>query len=213
MPNRFTVPGLEPAKGQATATLLQERLLALLDLSLVLKHVHWNVVGPTFIGVHEMLDPQVDAVRVMVDDTAERIATLGGEPNGLPGNLVARRAWDDYEVGRAAVPEHLGALDLVYNGVISNHRAAIEQLVALDPVTQDMVIEQTEQLEQFQWFVRAHLETGAGELATKGAKTERQAAAKASRSTTTATSNGSRTTRARSSTTKAAPKRTTTKRS
>ena len=85
--------------------------MALVDLDLTLKHVHWNVVGPTFIGVHQMLDPQVDAVRGMVDTTAERIATLGASPNGLPGNLVEPRTWDDYPIGRATSMQHLGALD------------------------------------------------------------------------------------------------------
>jgi starvation-inducible DNA-binding protein len=50
------------------------------------------VVGPHFVGVHTMLDPQVDAVRLMVDDIAERIATLGGSPVGTPGALVAQRS-------------------------------------------------------------------------------------------------------------------------
>jgi DNA-binding ferritin-like protein len=31
-----------------------------------------------------MLDPQVDAVREMTDETAERIATLGVSPSGTP---------------------------------------------------------------------------------------------------------------------------------
>jgi starvation-inducible DNA-binding protein len=44
--------------------------------------VHWNVVGPNFIAVYIMLDPQVGAVRAMVDDIAERIAILGGSPLG-----------------------------------------------------------------------------------------------------------------------------------
>ena len=33
-----------------------------------------------FIAVHEMLDPQVDTVRLQTDAVAERIATMGGEP-------------------------------------------------------------------------------------------------------------------------------------
>ena len=32
------------------------------------------------------------------------------------------------------------------------------------PVTQDMLIGQLEDLEQFQWFVRAHLESGEGTI-------------------------------------------------
>jgi hypothetical protein len=48
----FTVPGLEAEDAATVAAMLQERLVALTDLSLTLKHVHWNVVGPHFIAVH-----------------------------------------------------------------------------------------------------------------------------------------------------------------
>lgn len=163
-PLGYTVPGLTTEDAKQVIDLLQDRLNALNDLSLTLKHVHWNVVGPHFIAVHTMLDPQVDAVRLMVDATAERIATLGGSPNGTPGALVASRTWDDYAVGRADVIDHLQALDHVYAGVIESHRRAIDTTDKLDRVTQDMLIEQTQQLEQFQWFVRAHLETSSGKL-------------------------------------------------
>ena len=88
---KFTVPGMTTSDGTEVATILQDRLNALTDLHLTLKHVHWNVVGPHFIAVHEMLDPQVDAVRAMTDETAERIATLGVSPIGTPGALVAAR--------------------------------------------------------------------------------------------------------------------------
>lgn len=172
----FTAPGLSTKDGSAVAALLQDRLNALNDLALTLKHIHWNVVGPHFIAVHTMLDPQVDAVRLMVDTTAERIATLGGSPVGTPGALVTQRSWDDYSLGRADALAHMGALDLVYDGVITSHRDAIETLEDLDPVTQDMIIGQTAVLEQFQWFVRAHLESPSGKLATEGAGTEKQAA-------------------------------------
>lgn len=177
----YTVPGMKPEAAGGLVTLLQDRLHALNDLALTLKHVHWNVVGPHFIAVHTMLDPQVDAVRLMVDALAERIATLGGSPVGTPGALVAQRSWDDYSVGRADTSAHLAALDLVYTGVIEDHREAIKETEEPDPVTQDLLIGQAGQLEQFHWFVRAHLESADGTLVTEGARTEKAAAKRTKR--------------------------------
>jgi len=173
---RYTVPGLKPDTASEVITLLQDRLNALNDLALTLKHVHWNVIGPHFIAVHTMLDPQVDGVRVMVDDVAERIATLGGSPSGTPGALVAARSWEDYSIGRDDAIAHLGALDLVYSGVIADHRAAIDETEEADPVTQDLLISQAGELEQYHWFVRAHLENADCFLFTAAASTEKEAA-------------------------------------
>ena len=164
MPSAYTAPGLEEADAAKVRDALQNRLLALIDLQLTLKHIHWNVVGPSFIGVHEMLDPQYAAVSEMVDDVAERIATLGGQPLGTPGAIVDGRTWDDYGLNRALTHEHLSALDHVYVGVIEDHRKAIKVAGDLDPVSEDMLISQTSQLELFQWFVRAHLEDKSGKL-------------------------------------------------
>ncbi|MFI5828056.1 Dps family protein [Streptomyces sp. NPDC051578] len=177
----YTVPGMSKEEAVRVVDVLRMRLHSLNDLALTLKHVHWNVVGPHFIAVHEMLDPQVDAVREMIDTTAERISTLGGVPAGTPGALVAERTWDDYGVGRADAVAHLGALDLVYAGVIEDHRAAVKTTDELDPVTQDMLIGQLAQLELFQWFVRAHLESSGGRLSTAGAHTLDEAADQALR--------------------------------
>ena len=172
----FHVPGLT-AKGSTTVVAaLQDRLFAYTDLHLVLKHVHWNVVGPNFIGVHEMLDPQVDTVRDFADVLAERIATMGGTPIGTPGALVAARSWDDYELTKDTAQAHLGALDLVYTGVIKDNRSAIDDVGEIDAVSEDLLISQTGDLEQFHWFIRAHLENAEGQLATEGARTEIRAA-------------------------------------
>jgi starvation-inducible DNA-binding protein len=178
---RYTVPGLTTEQGGMVAEALQQRLNALNDLALTLKHVHWNVVGPHFIAVHEMLDPQVDAVRAFADEVAERIATLGAAPVGTPGALVEQRTWDDYAVGRAGAIEHLGALDLVYQGVLAEHRQVAEDVEEVDPVTNDLLITQLGQLELFHWFIRAHLESSGGELSTSDARTETTAASKAGR--------------------------------
>ncbi|MDM7853320.1 Dps family protein [Cellulomonas alba] len=178
---KYTVPSLTPEVGAEVAAILQQRLDALNDLALTLKHIHWNVVGPHFIAVHEMIDPQVDAVREMVDQIAERIATLGVAPVGTPGALVKNRTWDDYAIGRDSAIAHLGALDEVYIGVITDHRKAAGDTEESDPVTNDMLIGHLHGLELFHWFVRAHLESAGGALATEGAQTEQSAARKAAR--------------------------------
>jgi starvation-inducible DNA-binding protein len=173
---QFTIPGLTDKQSARLTELLQRQLSTYNDLHLTLKHVHWNVVGPNFIGVHEMIDPQVDAVRAYADDVAERIAALGASPQGTPGAIIRDRSWDDYSVGRDTVQAHLAALDLVYNGVIEDIREAISETDELDQVTQDLLIGQAGTLEKFQWFVRAHLESAGGELKHEGKSTEKSAA-------------------------------------
>ncbi|MGO1562311.1 Non-specific DNA-binding protein Dps / Iron-binding ferritin-like antioxidant protein / Ferroxidase [Actinomycetales bacterium JB111] len=157
--NEYTVPGLSLTKGRGVADELQHRLHALNDLHLTLKHAHWNVTGPNFIAVHEMLDPQIELVRGYADEVAERIAALGASPIGTPGALVKDRTWEDYKVGRGNTLEHLAAIDSVYTGVVEDHRKAIAEIGEVDPITEDILIGQTAELEKFQWFVRAHLDT------------------------------------------------------
>lgn len=154
----YTVPGLGKDNGSEIAGLLQDRLHALNDLHLVLKHVHWNVVGPNFIAVHEMLDPQTEVVRGFADEVAERIATLGQAPSGLSGELVSDRSWSDYPLFKADAETHLTELDKVYTGVIGDHRQVLSKVGDIDPITEDLLIGQAKELELFQWFIRSHLE-------------------------------------------------------
>ncbi|MER5402516.1 DNA starvation/stationary phase protection protein [Streptomyces sp. NPDC002599] len=173
---RYTVAGLTVQDAGSLIEVLQQRLHGLNDLHLTLKHVHWNVVGPHFIAVHEMLDPQLDRVRAMADDIAERLAALGGIAHGTPGVLVEERTWKDYSVDRADAIARLGALDLVYTGLIEDLRAAVKTVGEIDPATEDLLVEQLRGLEQFQWFVRARLETAGGTLTTADATTETEVA-------------------------------------
>ncbi|MFN3256534.1 MAG: Dps family protein [Ilumatobacter sp.] len=159
-----TVAGLSSESSAETTSILQQRLTALLDLHLTLKHIHWNVVGMNFIAIHEMLDPQVDKIRSMSDVLAERIATLGASPSGTPGKIVETRTWSDYELHREPTVRHLAALDDVYSGVIADHRAGQQRLGEIDPVSEDLLIGQLQDLELFQWFVRAHLQDSAGDV-------------------------------------------------
>lgn len=177
MKHRFAPANMSIEESERAAEVLQGRLSTLIDLSLTLKHVHWNVVGMSFISVHEMVDNQVEAVRDMVDAIAERIATLGGVPAGLAGQVTQMRDADaDYELGRAEVMAHLGGLDKVYEEVTAGHREAIETIADLDPISEDLLVGQAGELELAHWFVRAHLSDVDGRLASAGTDTQLDAA-------------------------------------
>lgn len=164
MTTQLTAAGMSASDTAQVRDRLQDRLVSMLDMSLTLKHAHWNVVGPGFMAVHELFDRQVEKVRTMSDEIAERIATLGGIPNGLAGTIVSSRTWDDYPIGRGVVEAHLAALDRSYDGMIEDHRKAIHAIEPIDAVTADLLVQQTGSLELMQWFVRAHIENTSGSL-------------------------------------------------
>jgi starvation-inducible DNA-binding protein len=178
MEPQYAPAGMSVEDAGKVTGVLESRLTDLIDLSLTLKHIHWNVVGFGFIAIHKLMDEQVDAVRSLIDEVAERITTMGAVAPGLPSQVVDGRSSDgDYALGRGPVMAHLGALDKVYERVISGHRDAISSVAEIDPVSEDLLVGQTATLDLHHWFVRAHLSDTDGRLATFGNDSELDAAA------------------------------------
>ena len=154
----FMVPGLDEAASEKAISILQSRLSQEQEAALVLKHVHWNLTGPNFIAVHEMIDPQVDVVLAQADETAERIATLGGSPDGRADAITRTRTWPKFLLeGRVGTEEYLKALDAYYSEFIRADRTAIAELDELDVISSNVVQDHVQELEKFQWFMRSHL--------------------------------------------------------
>lgn len=178
MEPQFAPAGMSTGDAGDVTEILQSRLSDFVDLSLTLKHIHWNVVGFGFIGIHKLMDEQTEAVRALIDETAERITTLGAVAAALPSQVVDGRSSEgDYALGRGPVMAHLGALDKVYERVISQHRDATSAVGQMDPVSEDLLISQTAALDLLHWFIRAHLSDTEGNLATFANDSELDAAA------------------------------------
>lgn len=162
--SNYTVPGIASNDAKKLIDELQARLTDYNDLHLILKHAHWNVTGPNFIAVHEMLDPQVELVRGYADEVAERVSTLGGSPVGTPVGHIEDRTPLKYEVNEGSTQEHLAALNETYVKVIEGVRESRATAGDLDAITEDIFISHAAELEKFQWFVRAHLEDSKGNI-------------------------------------------------
>ncbi|MFF2848647.1 Dps family protein [Streptomyces sp. NPDC058001] len=146
---------LSDADLKTVADALQGALVDLVDLSLVAKQIHWNVVGPRFRSVHLQLDEVVDTARKHSDTVAERASTLGVSPDGRAGT-VARTS------GIGAVPESwvkdadaVGTLVGALAAVITRMRERVEATAEPDPVSQDIFIGITADLEKHHWMFQA----------------------------------------------------------
>src|SRR5271154_6362597 len=62
--------------------LMNQRLAGAVDLQMQMKQAHWNVKGPSFIGLHELFDKVGEAVESYADMIAERIVQLGSIAEG-----------------------------------------------------------------------------------------------------------------------------------
>lgn len=47
-----------------------------------LQNYHWNIVGKDFFTIHEKLEEYYDEINEQIDEVAEHILMLGGEPLG-----------------------------------------------------------------------------------------------------------------------------------
>ena len=135
--------------------LLQGSLTTLIDLSLNLKQAHWNVVGPNFRSVHLQLDEILITVRDATDEIAERIVTIGSAPDGRAGTVSADSVLDNFPTGFHQVDQTLNLVGDQMKSAIDQLRAAIEKMGDIDPISEDLLIGFSAQLEKHLWMVQA----------------------------------------------------------
>src|SRR5689334_10230969 len=90
--------------------LLNARLADTIDLALLTKQAHWNIKGPQFIAVHEMLDEFRKQVDEHVDTIAERVVQLGGTALGTVQEVAKTSTLPPYPVDIYSIKDHLQAL-------------------------------------------------------------------------------------------------------
>ncbi|MEU6284683.1 DNA starvation/stationary phase protection protein [Streptomyces sp. NPDC047028] len=134
---------------------LQGALVDLLDLSLVAKQIHWNVVGPRFRSVHLQLDEVVTTARTHADTVAERASALGVSPDGRAATISSGSGIGDTPAGWIKDGDGVGAMVDALGAVITRMRERVESTGEPDPVTQDIFIGITADLEKHHWMFQA----------------------------------------------------------
>lgn len=141
-------------QGKTTA-LLQQNLVDLVDLALVLKQAHWNVLGKNFRSVHLQLDEILVDVRSGSDEVAERIVALGAPADGRASTVAAESNVEPYPSDFQSVPSTVTHVADAISKTIDGLRASIGKLGDLDPISEDMCIGISAALEKHLWMVQA----------------------------------------------------------
>jgi starvation-inducible DNA-binding protein len=146
---------LADAEREATGAVLQATLVDLIDLSLIAKQAHWNVVGQNFRSAHLQLDELVDAARQYVDEVAERANAIGISPNGKAKVVVESSGIPEYPANWQSAENTVVAIVAILGEVIKRLRERIERTDKTDLVTQDLLISIAAELEKQHWMWQA----------------------------------------------------------
>ncbi|MGE0213322.1 MAG: Dps family protein [Parvibaculaceae bacterium] len=147
--------GIDSKDRKAIANALAGSLADTVVLMLKTQVVHWNVVGPTFFGLHKLTEEQYRNLFAAADELAERIRALG-----FPAPLNSKKL---------ASLAHLGEeKELRSTGAMIQQLASDNETVARDMrevakhaeeaddlVTQDMLTERMAYHEKAAWMLRS----------------------------------------------------------
>ncbi|MGW7517644.1 Dps family protein [Streptomyces sp. NPDC054796] len=134
---------------------LQGALVDLVDLSLVAKQIHWNVVGPRFRSIHLQLDEVVDTARGYSDTVAERASAVGISPDGRAASVASGSVIDKVKDGWQQDTDAVQAMVSALSAVIGKARVRMKSVGEVDPVTEDIFISMIGELEKHHWMFQA----------------------------------------------------------
>lgn len=137
---------------------LNRNIAAAVDMWARVKHAHWNVRGPTFIGIHRLFDEIAEHAEGYADTMAEHCRYYEMEAYGT-AKAAAGSYLGPYAVGIADEGEHIGAvlasLVMFDNAV----RASLREALGVgDQITGDIYIEIGRGVAKDIYLLRSHVE-------------------------------------------------------
>jgi starvation-inducible DNA-binding protein len=159
MANYQTQNDLSANAKSVSIGILNARLADSIDLALLTKQAHWNLKGPQFIALHEMIDGFRTELDEHVDTMAERVVQLGGTALGTTQAVAKATTLAPYPTDIHKTKDHLAALIDRYGRTANAVRKAIDETDnAGDADTADLFTAYSRALDKQLWFLEAHVQ-------------------------------------------------------
>jgi len=151
-----TIPGVATATRDNLVRALNQTVAILTDLAIGYKQAHWNLVGRSFLQLHELTDRLATEAHDHTDTVAERALALGGSVDG-----TLQAAAENSPL--PAFPREERDATRLVEGLLTRLDVAVETMrgsmdaAASEPNTQDVYVEILRALEKDRWMLQAHL--------------------------------------------------------
>jgi starvation-inducible DNA-binding protein len=141
------------------ATLLNTILADEYVLYTKTRNAHWNIQGDNFIELHKLFETQYDALNIIIDDTAERVRSLGHFALGSLKDFLSVTQLteqnedfsDQNHIIKTLLEDHESVIHSLRNH-IPNISEELKDLGTADFLTGIM-----EQHEKISWMLRSYL--------------------------------------------------------
>lgn len=138
---------------QRLADDLQQIHVDLIDLHLVGKQLHWNVVGKNFRDTHLVLDEVVEAAREFSDTVAERMRAIYITPDGRAATIAAKSTLPTVPSEEVDTAEAVDLITAALYATAGTARRIHDAVDEEDPTSADILHTVLERLEQLAWMI------------------------------------------------------------
>jgi starvation-inducible DNA-binding protein len=152
--------GLTEEQRQGSCELLNRNLSDSYLLQIKTKKYHWDVTGPEFRSIHQLLQEQYEMLDENIDSTAERVRALGGFPVGTAEGFLQYGSIKEHSGEIPDAYQMISNLADDHEQVIRNLREYIDRAAEEfhDQGTSDFFTDLIKTHEEMAWMLRSFIE-------------------------------------------------------
>lgn len=151
--------GLSEDKRASVAEILNHLLANEMVIYTKTRNFHWNVTGPLFYSLHQLLEEQYTAIATSSDDVAERARQMGFRAIGSMKEFLELATIEESREENLSDTEMVANLVQDHEAIIQQMRTNVEKLEneLEDAGTADFVTALMEAHEEMAWMLRSLL--------------------------------------------------------